>query len=292
MTDAILYTVGSLSGLGLISAFVLFVVASKFKVYENPKIGQVEEMLPNSNCGGCGLPGCRPFAEALVEREDISDLFCPVGGNDVMKRISGFLGRDVAEKDPLVAVLKCNGSCDARPRVNAYDGAKSCKISALTFAGDTGCDFGCDGHGDCVAVCDFDALYMDPVTNLPVVVTDNCTACNACVLECPKHLFELRPKKKKDLKIYVACMNQDKAGIAKAACSVACIACNKCVKVCPKDAITVENNLAYIHADLCTLCRKCVPVCPTNSIIETGFPPRKETIEEILAQAGTNDQTK
>jgi len=287
MTDAILYTVGSLSGLGLVSAFVLFVVASKFKVYENPKIGQVEELLPLSNCGGCGLPGCRPFAEALVEREDISDLFCPVGGNDVMKNISVFLGKVVAEKDPMVAVLKCNGTCEARPRVNTYDGARSCKISAMTFAGDTGCDFGCDGHGDCVAVCDFDALYMDPVTNLPVVITDNCTACNACVLECPKNLFELRPKKKKDLKIYVACMNEDKAGIAKKACAHACIACNKCVDVCPKDAITIENNVAYIHANLCTLCRKCAPVCPTNAIIETGFPPKKEKIAEVVAEVNT-----
>ncbi|HAQ38635.1 MAG TPA: ferredoxin [Saprospirales bacterium] len=292
MTDAILYTVGSLSGLGLVSAFVLFVVASKFKVYENPKIGQVEEMLPNSNCGGCGLPGCRPFAEALVEREDISDLFCPVGGNDVMKSISTFLGKDVAEKDPMVAVLRCNGTCEARPKVNTYDGAKSCKISAMTFAGDTGCDFGCDGHGDCVAVCDFDALYMDPVTHLPVVITDNCTACNACVLECPKNLFELRPKKKKDLKIYVACMNEDKAGIARKACSHACIACNKCVDVCPKDAITIENNVAYIHADLCTLCRKCAPVCPTNAIIETGFPPKKEKTEVAPAKVSTIEELK
>jgi electron transport complex protein RnfB len=289
MTDVILYTVGSLSGLGLVSAFILFVVASKFKVYENPKIGQVEELLPLSNCGGCGLPGCRPFAEALVEREDISDLFCPVGGNDVMKNISNFLGKTVTEKDPMVAVLKCNGTCEARPRINTYDGAKTCKISAITFAGDTGCDFGCDGHGDCVAVCDFDALYMDPVTNLPVVITDNCTACNACILECPKNLFELRPKKKKDLKIYVACMNEDKAGVAKKSCAHACIACNKCVDVCPKDAITVDNNVAYIHADLCTLCRKCAPVCPTNAIIETGFPPKKEKIAEVVAAAETNE---
>jgi Na+-translocating ferredoxin:NAD+ oxidoreductase subunit B len=289
MTDVILYTVGSLSGLGLVSAFILFVVASKFKVYENPKIGQVEELLPLSNCGGCGLPGCRPFAEALVEREDISDLFCPVGGNAVMKNISNFLGKTVTEKDPMVAVLKCNGTCEARPRINTYDGAKTCKISAITFAGDTGCDFGCDGHGDCVAVCDFDALYMDPVTNLPVVITDNCTACNACILECPKNLFELRPKKKKDLKIYVACMNEDKAGVAKKSCAHACIACNKCVDVCPKDAITVDNNVAYIHADLCTLCRKCAPVCPTNAIIETGFPPKKEKIAEVVAAAETNE---
>jgi RnfABCDGE-type electron transport complex B subunit len=280
MTESVLFTIISLSGLGLTSAFVLYVVAWKFKVFENPQIGKVEEMLPGANCGGCGVPGCRPFAEKLVESDDISDLHCPVGGNDVMADISNFLGKEVTEKVPLVAVLQCHGTCEARPKVNNYDGAKSCKISAMTFAGDTGCDFGCDGYGDCVDVCHFDALHMDPVTGLPVVNTENCTACNACVIECPKNLFELRPKRKRDLKIYVACKNEDKGGIAKKACSNACIGCNKCVKVCPKDAITVENFLAYIHADKCTLCRKCVPVCPTEAIIETGFPPPKVKKEE------------
>jgi len=281
MSDSILFTIASLSGLGFTAAFVLYVVASKFKVYENPKIGKVEEMLPGANCGGCGYPGCRPFAELLVDSDDITDFHCPVGGNEVMGEVATYLGKTVTEKDPMVAVLLCHGTCEARPRINEYDGAKSCKISAMTFGGDTGCEFGCDGHGDCVVVCDFDALHMDPVTNLPVVNTDNCTACNACVIECPKDLFELRPKKKRDLKIYVACRNEDKGGIAKRACSNACIGCSKCFDVCPKDAITMENNLAYIHADLCTLCRKCVVVCPTECIIETGFPPRKEKKEAV-----------
>jgi len=287
MTEAILFTVISLSGLGLTSAVVLYVVAWRFKVYENPQIGRVEEMLPNANCGGCGMPGCRPFAEAMVNSEDISDLYCPVGGNDMMKEIAAYLGKQAAEHMPMVAVLQCNGTCEARPRLLDYDGPKSCKISAMTYAGDTGCDFGCDGFGDCVAVCDFDALHMDPVTGLPVVNTENCTACNACVIECPKNLFELRPKKKKDLKIYVACKNEEKGGIAKKACDHACIGCSKCVDVCPKDAITIENYLAYIDAKLCTLCRKCVPVCPTNAIIETGFPPPKNKVEDIKEQVTT-----
>lgn len=118
-------------------------------------------------------------------------------------------------------------------------------------------------------------MYMDKNTGLPVISTDNCTACGACVVACPKDLIEMRPKNKRDLKIYVACRNQEKGGIAKKACAVACIGCSKCLQVCPKDAITVDNFLAYIHADTCTLCRKCVEVCPTHAIIETNFPPKK-----------------
>ncbi|MBC2837882.1 Fe-S cluster domain-containing protein [Robiginitalea sp. SC105] len=276
MTDSILNSVLLLAGLGTLAALILYLVSKRFYVFDDPMIGRVEELLPAANCAGCGSPGCRAFAEKLVKSEDISDLFCPVGGNEVMKLVAEALGKEVVEKDPTVAVVRCQGSCEVRPKTTVYQGPRTCAISALIYSGETDCQYGCLGDGDCVAACKFDAMYMDEATGLPVVITDKCTSCGMCVEACPRDIIEMRPKKKRDLKIYVGCLNEEKGGIAKRACSVACIGCSKCLDVCPKEAIVIENNLAYIDPAYCTLCRKCVPVCPTHSIIETNFPPRKE----------------
>lgn len=281
MTESIIYSVVLLAVLGGLAAMVLYAVSKKFYVYENPLIAEVEALLPAANCAGCGSPGCKSFADKLVNTTDISALFCPVGGNEVMKSIAEKLGKVVAEKDPTVAVLRCQGSCDVRPKTSLFQGPKSCAISALIYSGETDCQYGCLGDGDCVTACKFDAMYMDESTELPVIITDKCTSCGACVTACPRNIIEMRPRNKRDLKIYVGCLNEDKGGIAKKSCELACIGCSKCIDVCTKNAITIENNLAYIDGLHCTLCRKCVEVCPTHSIVETNFPPRKEKKPEI-----------
>ncbi|MGE5420274.1 MAG: RnfABCDGE type electron transport complex subunit B [Chloroflexota bacterium] len=276
MNSTILITVISLSLLALLSAVILYFVAQKFKVFEDPRIDEVAAILPQANCGGCGYAGCRNFAEALVGSETFEGLNCPVGGAETMGNAGKILGREAPVVDPMVAVLLCNGSPEVRPHTSIYNGAADCRISHSLFIGETDCSYGCMGYGDCVRACQFDAMYIDNVTKLPVVLDDKCVACGACVKACPRHLYELRKKAKKDRKIYVACSNCDKGGPAKRACKVACIGCFKCQKVCEYDAITIENNLAYIDAVKCKLCRKCVTECPTNAIIEVNFPPRKE----------------
>ena len=291
MTMTVLYTIISLSALGVIAAIVLFGAAKKFKVYEDPRIDDVEEALPAANCGGCGYPGCRGFAEALVKADDISEFNCPVGGNETMQKVAEILGKEVAEKEPLVAVVRCNGTPENRPKTNEYDSAKSCAISSLLYGGETSCHYGCLGLGDCVEACDFEAIFMNEETGLPYVIDDNCTACNACVEACPNDIIELRKKNKKDRKIYVSCVNQDKGGVARKACKVACIGCGKCVKVCPFDAITMENNLAHIDSHKCKLCRKCVEECPTNAILEIGFPPKKKKTESGDNKKATSKET-
>lgn len=274
--NLILLAVISLGAIGTIGALILYFASQKFKVYEDPNIGLVEEALPAANCGGCGYPGCKGFAEACVNSESLDGLLCPVGGSEVMNKVAELLGREAQAAVPMIAVVRCAGSCDNRPHVNIYDGALSCAIASSLYGGETGCAHGCLGFGDCVESCTFDAIHMNPHTLLPEVVEDACTSCGACVKACPKNIIELRKKGPKSRRIFVSCVNKDKGAVAKKACNVACIACGKCQKACAFDAITIENNLAYINFNKCTLCRKCVDQCPTNAIQAINFPPKKE----------------
>lgn len=277
--NTIISTVIVLSSLGVLLAVILYFVAQKFKVYEDPRIDEIVEILPGANCGGCGYAGCRAFAEALVGSDDISALLCPVGGSDVMSKAAEHLGKTATAKDPMVAVVRCAGSCELRPRTNLFEGAKSCLVMATTYSGDTGCSFGCLGQGDCVVSCGFDAIGINPETLLPEVDDEKCTACGSCVKACPKFIIELRKKGPKNRRIFVSCVNKDKGGLAKKSCEAACIGCTKCQKVCAFDAINIANNLAYIDSAKCRLCRKCVTECPTNAIWELNFPPRKQEVK-------------
>ena len=272
MTTTIIWTIAIITILGVVLAVVLYLVAKKFMVEEDPRIDEVEKVMPGANCGGCGFAGCRAFAQSCVEAMNLDSNYCPVGGNDVMKKVAAVLGLEVKEKAPMVAVVRCNGTCANRPKTNEYDGYQSCKVKAALYSGDTGCFYGCLGCGDCVAACQFGAISMDPETGLPVVDEEKCTACGACVKACPRRVIELRNKGPKGRRVFVSCVNMEKGAVARKSCKVACIGCGKCEKACPFGAIKVEHNLAYIDFEKCRLCRKCVVECPTGAIHDVNFP--------------------
>lgn len=278
-------TILVLAAIGAAGALLLFVVSKKFEVKEDPRIGEINEILPGANCGGCGFPGCAAFAAACAKSDSLDGLFCPVGGSPVMDKVSEVMAVEAVKSDPLIAVVRCNGTCEARPRTNLYDGAPNCRVASNLYKGETDCSFGCLGLGDCVDSCEFDAIHMNPNTLLPEVVEDKCVACGACVKACPKTIIELRKKGPKSRRIFVSCVNKDKGGVARKACSNACIGCSLCFKECKFEAITIKDNLSYIDHTKCRLCRKCVPVCPTNAIHEIGFPPRKAAEDAPQAKA-------
>lgn len=262
----------------------MYFIAQKFKVIEDPRIDQIADALPGANCGGCGYAGCRNMAESIVRNESIEGVFCPPGGNEPLKAIAAILGQVAEEKEPMIAVLRCNGTKANAIDKTEYDGLQSCTFIHNLYSGANGCPYGCLGCGDCVLSCQFDAMYMDKETGLPVIIQDNCVACGACVKACPRGIIELRTKNKKDRRIFVSCVNKEKGGPAKKNCSVACIGCGKCLQACKFDAITLENNLAYINFEKCTLCRKCAVVCPTDAIWEVNFPERKKKDTEKPAE--------
>ena len=280
----ILSAVIVLGCIALVAAVILYVCSKRFAVKEDPRIAQVTEVLPGANCGGCGFPGCSGMADALVKGADagsLEGLNCPVGGADVMGKVADLLGMAIANSDPMVAVVRCNGTCELRPRIASYDGLKTCTAMNACGAGETGCGFGCLGCGDCVGACQFDAIHINPETGLPEVDEEKCTACGACTKACPRNIIELRKKGPKGRRIFVSCVNKDKGAVAMKACKSACIGCGKCQKECKFEAITIENNLSYIDFTKCRMCKKCVDACPTKAIHAVNFPaPKPKPVAE------------
>lgn len=258
-----------LGSIALVAALILYFIAQKFAVKTSPLVEEIDNVLPQANCGACGKAGCRNFAEACAEAdsEAFAKLYCPVGGKEVMDKVAAILNLTAADKQPTVAVLRCNGTCANAPVKQQYTGLRNCRVASMVSVGQSGCPDGCLRFGDCVAVCKFDALHIDPETGIPVIDADKCTSCGACVKICPRQLFEIRPISKGNQQVYVACRNKQKGAMARKNCSAACIACQKCSKINPE--IKIEDNLSYIPASVSAeeFGSQLAESCPTKAII-------------------------
>ena len=227
-------------GVGL--AALLAAANRKLYVWEDPRIGEVEELLPKSNCGACGQAGCRAFAEKVVEGE-IVPAQCTVSAPVQRQAIADLLGVDAGSIEKKVARLACGGGRHVAFLRARYAGLATCRAAAVVGGGGKECAWGCLGLGDCADVCGFGAITLD-AHGLPVVDADKCTACNDCVEVCPKGLFSLEPISHR---LWIACKNRADGDTAEAACEVACTACGKCVADAPPGVIRLDGELAVIE---------------------------------------------
>jgi Na+-translocating ferredoxin:NAD+ oxidoreductase RNF subunit RnfB len=257
----ILTAVGAIGGLTLTLASLLVLANRKLHVEEDPRIDVVEEMLPLANCGACGLPGCRPFAEALVQGDTLPGK-CTVSSVEGRELIASFLGVDVGAEEKRVARLACAGGTNVARNRAHYDGTLTCGDAAQVAGGGKNCFWGCLGLADCYEACDFDAIRMDEHA-LPVVDEEKCTACGDCVDACPKDLFSLHPASHR---LWVACKSLDAGDELAEDCEVACTACARCAMDGP-GLITIENNLPVIDYGRNHATKKPIQRCPTGAIV-------------------------
>jgi Na+-translocating ferredoxin:NAD+ oxidoreductase RNF subunit RnfB len=252
-----------IGGVGVVFATFIAAAYMKLRVWEDPRIEAVAGMLPNANCGACGLPGCRAFAEQAVEGK-IKPAQCTVSGADGVAAIADYLGIDAGQAVKRVARLLCAGGFDVTTRPVEYRGVPTCAAANAVAGGGKGCAWGCLGLGDCAVACDFGAITMNDV-GLPVVDPALCTACGDCVTACPKDLFVIRPL---DQHLLVQCRNLLTGDAVLEQCKVACTACGKCVQDAAPGLISVATGVAVIDDSTWSLeDPAAISRCPTNAII-------------------------
>jgi Na+-translocating ferredoxin:NAD+ oxidoreductase RNF subunit RnfB len=240
MTE-ILTAAAVMAGLGLLFGTILALSYRFLKVEEDPRIDEVEEMLPGSNCGACGEPGCRALAEKLVAGV-AQPAKCTVSSPDGIEHIAEYLGVEAGEGVQLVARLHCGGGLGRAFRVASYEGTSTCRAAHLVGGGGLECTWGCLGLADCVDACTFDAIEMNALL-LPEVDPDLCTACGDCVDGCPRDLFTLEPITHN---LVVQCKAPLAAEEARRICQVACDACGRCAADAAPGLIRMENDLPVV----------------------------------------------
>ena len=252
-----------LGGVGLFFGILIALANKRLKVWEDPRIDVVASMLPNANCGACGLPGCRAFAEQAVAGA-IKSSQCSVANDDSHQAIASYLGVDAGKAIKRVARLLCAGGANVAAQQAEYRGLGTCGAATAVAGGGKGCAWGCLGLADCERSCDFGAIAMD-ANGLPVVDPVKCTACGDCVRACPKELFTILPLASP---LLVQCKNLIAGDEILAQCRVACTACGKCALDAAEGLISVASGVAVVNYERIGLAEhRAVERCPTGAIV-------------------------
>ncbi|GAD91416.1 electron transport complex protein RnfB [Vibrio halioticoli NBRC 102217] len=138
----------------------------RFKVESDPIVEQIDAILPQTQCGQCGYPGCKPYAEAIANGDDINK--CPPGGEATIQKLADLLGVDVPD--------------------SAHDLSDNVKKVAFIH------EDMCIGCTKCIQACPVDAI-VGGTKALHTVISDQCTGCDLCVSPCPTDCIEMIPVK-------------------------------------------------------------------------------------------------
>jgi electron transport complex protein RnfB len=232
----------------------------RFALHIDPRIARIVDILPCTNCGTCGYPGCSAFAKAVADGS-AEPTECIIGGSKVANRIAEIISRSLSEKEPMMAVVHCKGGrLEAREKA-IYHGIQDCQAAVICGNGHKTCSDGCLGLGSCVRACPFHAIRIND--NLVAVVdSEICTGCGKCLAACPRAIISLIPRVHK---IYLACANHEHGAKVKKYCSVGCTACSICVAATPSGAIAIEDNLPHLdyarHETFVPAAYKCPSKC-------------------------------
>lgn len=183
---SILLAVSILAFLALIFGAILGYSSIRFKVKSDPVIDQIDQILPQTQCGQCGFPGCRPYAEAIALGEAINK--CPPGGDAGIRALANLLGKEIISLD-------------------AEHGEKSSPTLAVIRENE------CIGCTKCIQACPVDAI-LGAAKQMHTVIAEECTGCDLCIPPCPVDCIDIlpikqlgtshwawpRPTKKSDLK--------------------------------------------------------------------------------------------
>jgi len=265
----IVIAIAILGGLGLLFGLALGGASKVFYVETDPRLEQLNETLPGANCGGCGYPGCSGYAEAVLKGDAPIGL-CASGGNACARGMSRIMGVKAEEVTRKVALVRCSGHRTVTPEgkelgvkmKGLYEGISDClAASKVAGNGPTVCKFGCLGFGNCIKVCQYDAISV--VDGVAVVDKEKCVGCMSCAKACPRSLIVPVDY---DRHTVIACSSHAKGAVTTRGCTQGCIGCGLCTKICPHDAIHVDHNLAVIDYEKCVGCGLCATVCPKKLI--------------------------
>ena len=162
MIEALLVMAGIALALGAVLGFA----AVRFKVQGDPLVDKIDAILPQTQCGQCGFPGCRPYANAIADGEaDINQ--CPPGGDEGVRKLADLLGREYKPLNEEHGVEK--------PKAVAMIDEQTCICCTL-----------------CIQACPVDAI-VGAAKQMHTVVEAECTGCELCVAPCPVDCITMEP---------------------------------------------------------------------------------------------------